>query len=162
MQSKRSRVTVKFMVEKLSVTHAAHWVRDTLELEGLEQDFPRFAGACAISSYILWLVLRAEGHAAVLVCVVDHKGTGEGHCWVEVDGLVVDITATQFDGKKVCIFPIGTPSPHHRGRHLYELTGENRFENDEAIREVSDWDVQSPFSWDSLIESVISENSVAV
>ena len=50
-------------------------------------------GLCARASYELYKKLRKKKIPAVFVI-------GYGHCWVEVAGLLIDVTATQFWGMK--------------------------------------------------------------
>jgi hypothetical protein len=50
-------------------------------------------GMCAIASRALWRVLKNHGYKPKFV----HTGDGF-HCWVELDGWILDVTATQFNG----------------------------------------------------------------
>lgn len=83
----------------------------------LRRGFPDTIGAdllggCAIASSILVRALQRLGlRASIVVGVYDDRravgltptgfrfvGTRGAHAWVEVDGLIVDVTATQFRG----------------------------------------------------------------
>lgn len=62
-------------------------------------------GACAVASFALVCALKSCGHEqAQFFCSYNDT---RGHCWVEINGVVVDITATQFGSyfQKVHIFP---------------------------------------------------------
>jgi len=58
-------------------------------------------GACAIASYTLWQAFDASEIDARFVL---YNGTLGSHCWVESDGKIFDITATQFGGPEVAVF----------------------------------------------------------
>lgn len=100
-------------------------------------------GACGIASVVLWRALKAAGFKqATLVRGWYH---GSNHCWVVVEGLVVDITATQFGVIAPVVF-VDDARSHFEG---YELTkvysgSEARF-NDDAFKDISTWiEGQSP------------------
>jgi hypothetical protein len=81
------------------------------------------ACSCAVSSWTLWRFLtknqiksnfvlgRWYGDVAIQVeeCLyedipVDWESVGIGHCWIEIDDKIIDITLTQFDNvPNVCI-----------------------------------------------------------
>jgi len=70
------------------------------EVENGNKIFPsRLNGMCARASTILFTLLSNEGFNPT-ICF------GDGHCFLEVENLVVDITATQFGYGKVLIEPI--------------------------------------------------------
>jgi hypothetical protein len=108
-------------------------------------------GACAIASYTLWRVLRARGRVATLVLQTDEY---EAHCWVELSGYVVDITATQFDGPPVAIYPIGQEPEWCDTQHL-----DRRVTNQKALEVLKRWDEQSPFRYKRKIDSLVSRLS---
>lgn len=54
---------------------------------------PNLKGACAITSYILFLSLRKNGFNSKFVI---GKYLGLDHCWVELNKSIIDLTATQF------------------------------------------------------------------
>ena len=73
--------------------------RALLALQRREPDiFDRnLAGACALGSTMLFILLRAIGLRPAFVVGVyldeRHRST---HAWLELDGEIVDVTATQF------------------------------------------------------------------
>jgi hypothetical protein len=98
-------------------------------------------GACAIASIVLWRALRAAGFRDT--SVVRGWYFGSNHCWVEVEGLLVDVTATQFGATRAVVFE---PVEHAR-IHGYELfKGPYSADRDEAaLRSTSTWcEGQSP------------------
>lgn len=52
-------------------------------------------GLCAIASIALKKELKAAGYPAMVVRGLHKKGCG-GHCWVECEGEILDVTATQY------------------------------------------------------------------
>lgn len=81
-------------------------------------------GACAISSFALMMVLKHYGYDAHFVASI---GTNFGHCWVEVDDYVIDITATQFihihDYDQIFVIAINEKYHHpfyNYGKTLYD------------------------------------------
>lgn len=61
------------------------------------------SGACAVGSFIIWEILKREGHKPRLV--MSTEGC-EAHCWVKLGKKVLDVTATQFgDYPKLLIMP---------------------------------------------------------
>jgi hypothetical protein len=64
----------------------------------IEQNLPsdcddNLCGACSFGSYLLTKVLQKNGYDAYFV-EGDYKNSC--HCWVELDDVIIDITATQF------------------------------------------------------------------
>ena len=51
--------------------------------------FGNLAGACAIGAAATYKSLKQKGFDPVIVI-------GIGHCWVEIDNIIIDPTATQF------------------------------------------------------------------
>ena len=84
----------------LEVIDLAHKVRIAVEelANNLEPTWMIYkedlAGMCAIASRALCTVLRSHGYRAKFVLA--QYGLGS-HCWVELDGWIIDITATQFE-----------------------------------------------------------------
>ena len=61
----------------------------------LSNIFPyNLTGACALSSYILFLCLKRNGYKTRFVI---GKCFGDNHCWVELNQSIIDLTATQFN-----------------------------------------------------------------
>jgi predicted DNA-binding protein (UPF0278 family) len=55
-------------------------------------------GACAISSYTVYRLLRSKGYEAEFVMAMDADDC-EGHCYVELKNWVIDLTPKQFDSE---------------------------------------------------------------
>jgi hypothetical protein len=124
----------------------AAWVRNDQNID------PDMTGACAIASYTLWRTLRAKGRRAVLVM----EGNGhEAHCWVELSGYVIDITATQFDGPDVAIFKVGE-DPEWWTEWSEAMKFNMRVTNSKAFNAVKEWGDQSPLKYKRKIESLVS------
>lgn len=80
---------------------------------------PDMAGACSIAALALARLLRRRGIAAVFV-IGGFDGSGPGsHCWVEVETLRLDITATQFKQPAVYITRVGEDGD----RYEHEMRG---------------------------------------
>jgi hypothetical protein len=120
----------------------AEWVERAPSIE------PDLGGACAIASYALWRVLRARGFPAVFVFQADSE---LAHCWVELNGYVVDITATQFGGPPIAIFRVGEKPDWWED--LDDLP--HRSINQEAMRRVSKWKEQSPQKYHAKVERLV-------
>jgi hypothetical protein len=89
-------------------------------------------GACGFASYALVRALKLQGRAATFVRGWYGCGCGGedcysrdapiGHCWVEVNGTIVDITARQFHDTAPDVFIPSNEERHHydaeeRGTH---------------------------------------------
>lgn len=83
----------------------AHDIRLMLEYYAEDADFSKdLSGLCAIASGELHARLKRNGISSTIVL---YEGIGYGHCFVEVENHVVDITATQFgEREKVCVKPV--------------------------------------------------------
>jgi len=85
--------------KRKKVVVLARKARKTAENIAEREDLPyRMNGMCARASAILFELLRAADIKA-LICF------GRHHCYLKVDELVVDITATQFGYSRVFIVP---------------------------------------------------------
>lgn len=78
-------------------------------------------GACAIGSVIMTRLLRRMGLAPVFVVGVYESSTQNSpHAWVELDGEIVDVTATQFGRHLPAVLFTGADDERytesHRGR----------------------------------------------
>lgn len=51
-------------------------------------------GACAITSYVLFLSLKRNGYRPKFVI---GRYLGMDHCWIECNQSIIDLTATQFN-----------------------------------------------------------------
>lgn len=54
-------------------------------------------GACCIASYFLYRLLKKNGYSPTFIIAMD-KNDCMGHCWVELESYVLDLTPRQFDG----------------------------------------------------------------
>jgi hypothetical protein len=84
----------------------AHDVRLWAEYYAEDADFPKdLGGLCAIASGELHARLKRNGISSTIVL---YEGFELGHCFVEAEGHVVDVTATQFHNvkEKVVLRPI--------------------------------------------------------
>lgn len=134
--------TVEQLARKVR-SRVVRWVRDN---HAISDDL---CGACAIGSYTLWKVLRAKGRRASLVVLVDDLS---GHCWVELSGHIIDITATQFHGPRIAIFKIGEWPEWSKTDEYdpYQKEGD-RFVNQSAVAVIADWQHQSPQAYERKI-----------
>jgi hypothetical protein len=80
------------------------------------------AGCCGIVSEVLAEAIRRQfGISGVYVCGTRYDdGRHNSHAWLEVDGLIIDITADQFDRPPVIVTTDRTwhstwPNQEHRG-----------------------------------------------
>lgn len=101
---------------------------------------PDLETACAVASYRLAKALQEKGLPAVLVQGLffrPQNDWGLDHCWVEIAGQILDVTATQFNVKeKVLIVPATDPRfrPIHRG--------------DAALKDLTEWpSEQQPWNY---------------
>lgn len=77
------------------VTRVALAVRKIVAGHAMSISYPpNLAGMCAIASFTLARALKDEGVSAQIM--QGEACGGFGHCWVEVNDEVVDVTATQF------------------------------------------------------------------
>ena len=67
----------------------------------LHDHFDDLCGMCAIASGELWRRLRLIGGKPVF-CYVD-DGEGDAHVFIECDGYLIDVTATQFEENRVVV-----------------------------------------------------------
>ena len=123
------------------------WVYTRLDGPGDVPDIDPtdLTGACAIASYVLWRVLQELGIESTLVRGYYARGP---HCWVNLRGVRLDATATQFGiPDLVWVTSIGT-DPHYEEFAL----------NEEALEDfAASWRSQSPLSFTSELESMARE-----
>jgi len=93
-----------------------------------EDFYGNFGGACGFMSYAMYLLLRRLGEKPKLA-VAGGIYVGCSHCWVEVDGYIVDLTATQFGYKKP-VQVVTRPSEWHKPR---------KYEGRKALAELKSW-----------------------
>lgn len=138
-----------------TVKRAAQKVRDHIESTLVPDYFGvDLTCACAVSSWTLWRLLKKQGVNANFISgryigniylsyekeieegrYIDVEFLGDGHCWIEVDKKIIDITATQFDFcDSVCIVK---SNERKRKYYIPQKT------NSKAIREINqDWPVE--------------------
>jgi hypothetical protein len=103
-------------------------------------------GYCAIAARHLWMMARDLN--PVFCCGVfreylPKKRTYKpisGHCWLELDGYIVDITATQFAGTQTKVF-------RHFGNKVYVSRADNphyaiSHSGEDAFERVRNWHQQ--------------------
>jgi hypothetical protein len=105
------------------------------------------SGMCAIASFTLARALESEG--IIAIPIQGYVDNGGGHCWIEVAGNVVDVTATQFDrfkGYPYLTFSLGQKAEY--GYNTHEELGI------EGSYKLNFWpEEQKPV--DNLIESLL-------
>ena len=116
---------------------------------------PDMSGACAIASYVGYVALRAMGYEPEFVSAwrIDFdSGHLSSHCWLELDGLRYDATATQY-GTKDWVFVTDASI-----RHQYYDRYDKRLYGSAALYEVMDpsvWGEQSPQRYGSWVKSTV-------
>lgn len=74
-----------------------------------EQNYERYesyenlCGMCAIASSRLWMLLSTKNIKTRFIVADD---VGNCHVFLEYNGLILDITATQFDRQPIVVFPL--------------------------------------------------------
>lgn len=105
------------------------------------------AGACAIGSMILYRILRSIGLPAKFVVGWWARGCHRSpHAWLELDGEIIDVTATQFGYRTAVLFTDAEDECYERWRR-----------GPAAIRQVNTWTKgQSPREHSSFIDAAVS------
>lgn len=105
---------------------------------------PDLGGMCAVASYTLWQLLLSAGFRKAKFAF------NPIHCWVELDGWVIDVTATQFDKRlpKVHVVRIGEPvrsnHPWDRSERI-TLSYDAQSYGEKAVYHADHWDTgQAP------------------
>lgn len=75
------------------VKQIAAEIRRWIETNLPEHCNPNLEGCCSFGSYLLSKVLQKNGYDAYFV---EGEYDDNFHCWVELDNVIIDITATQF------------------------------------------------------------------
>jgi hypothetical protein len=105
----------------------------------------RLSGLCAIASYELVVELHRAGYMnAALVKGYFYGKRNGNHCWVWLDDLIIDVTATQFDvPSPVLIARVDDPrySPEHIGFRAYGVTSPSNwgYQSPERFRQAKDF-----------------------
>ena len=112
-------------------------------------DVETLACYCAISSYFLRYLARQFGYHLTLVEGAafnddeDDSYKRVNHCWAVYRGMVIDITATQFDViEKVYITPVGSPD-----YYVIRRSTEESFDTDGG------WFEQSPLLYKNELKA---------
>lgn len=105
------------------------------------------AGACAIGSMILYKILRAIGLPATFVVGCYSRGIHRSsHAWLELDGEIIDVTATQF-GYRTAVLFTDAEDDHYEQCKRGPL----------AIRIVNTWSKgQAPSEHSDFIDAAVS------
>lgn len=137
-----------------TIRRIATIARSEFERTDIPQKHLDFCGACAIVSTTLQEIFRKLGITATLVLSIDDDDN-EGHCWVEVDEYVIDISATQFGGNRVEVFKFGK-NPARIKTNAYSWR--DRRENSVALLDLNmdTWYNQSPDFEAKTINKVIN------
>lgn len=108
-------------------------------------------GACAIASYTLW---RAYAKFDIKSDLVEN----DDHCWVELQGYVVDLTATQFSLRKDFPKVFMTRAGKYCGHYNYSNP---LYRNSEALDQLIHawWKPQSPISYVADIQKFLDSLS---
>ena len=82
--------------------NVARNVRKWAEKYAKENHYPRdLCGMCAIAAGEMWRRLKGRG-ANPILCIALYDPPF-AHCFVECNGYLIDVTATQYDGPKVLV-----------------------------------------------------------
>jgi hypothetical protein len=94
-----------------------------------------FSGACAIASFALSNKLRKDGFTAEMVLGkhISQLNLEESHCWVQLNGLIIDPTYSQFSNKKQIIF-------NNDKYHVPEIINPNK-------KDFKNWRLQNPYKY---------------
>lgn len=105
------------------------------------------AGACAIGSMILYKILRSIGLPATFVVGWWQRGCHRTpHAWLELDGEIIDVTATQFGYRTAVLFTDAEDDHYERFSR-----------GPAAIRHVNAWDKgQSPADHADFVDAAVS------
>lgn len=111
-------------------------------------------GACAIGSAMMARLLRRMGYRPIFVVGIFASGTKSSpHAWVELDGEIVDVTATQFGRHHPTVLRTDVDDARytesHRGRGALVVT--NRWGRTSSVRE------QAPYRHERDIRNAIRE-----
>lgn len=71
--------------------HVRKWVENIYCIDPEDMQ-----GACCIASYTLYRILKAKGYNCNFIMAMD-KDDYEGHCYVEYENYVLDLTPKQFN-----------------------------------------------------------------
>ena len=114
-------------------------------------------GACVIASYALYRILKHKGFSPTLVMAMD-KNEYHGHCWVELDDTVIDLTPRQFDPDLPDILYSKRKTYPSRIPKIKEYI--NIKTNNDAIKEFDEWLImQQPVIYKSKLNRLITESN---
>lgn len=127
--------------------------------ENLDVDPENLQGGCAIASYVLYKALIKLGCKPKFVMADSGFGS---HCWIELEDMVIDLTATQFNTKytkslglsdcqKVLIIK--------KNSYLNKIPQLKDYKdicyNKKAIESTKDWEQQSPLVYTKELKKFI-------
>jgi len=126
---------------KKQVVLLARKARKAAEYIAKEEKSPtKLHGLCARASAILFELLREEGFNP-FICF------GNGHCFLEVDEFLVDITATQFGYSKIFIV------------HMNDLFSKLKLRDQEAALACNGyWDREPEHAYSSIREAIAHQD----
>jgi hypothetical protein len=112
------------------------------------EDKQELGGRCHLASRVLYKEARKSG-LKVKMCTgwFENDFSAGGHCWIEFEGKIIDITATQFGIKdKIFITDVNDSryDCHHKsvGRSEQEYGGDHLdVENDRFITQFDNYDI---------------------
>jgi hypothetical protein len=98
-------------------------------------------GACGVATFHLMALANKHGTSPTFVAGLFSLNQDEeehGHCWIEYDGYIIDITAAQFDEELPLVHVVPAPDVHY----IYDFKTNDL---DEAYNEIAYW-VEYPTS----------------
>ena len=150
-----------------------------ITIERLENGKMSLMGACAIASWVLWRALRRTGHDAEIVIGWYRMLTKEdvefklypmmcNHCWVTVDGQLIDLTATQFGVPHEVYVTDPGQDENYCVLNLFGLYSEASYDirkymastHAAAEKELRNWDSQSPLKDRYRLDLQVMEDKV--
>jgi hypothetical protein len=102
-------------------------------------------GACGVAAYAMCKLLRRLGSQPKLV-MSGGPFPGSRHCWTEVDGFIVDLTATQFGYTK----PVQVVTRRSEWHTPWLCEGRD------ALERLKTWDLQNPLKHREAIDAAVS------
>lgn len=158
-----------------------HKVRGAdIMVDKMENGQMSLLGACGIASWVMWRALKRAGfHDAEMVAGWYRVYTDEdrvfettpyfgSHCWVVVEGKLLDLTATQFGRPEPVYVTEPGQDENYAVLNVGALYGDisysiRKWKADveaDAERRLMDWDTQSPFRRDYRPDLQVMEDKV--
>lgn len=130
-------------IQRIGITVRAVTRRHTREWDPeIAWDYATLAGACAYASYAMHKFLPKS---TFVLGAYDTPSALYSHCWVEYNGLIVDVTRTQFEEK--CAAVSITTNEHN----LYRAEMRGR----KAVQEVRSW--YAIHNWQSVLLDQVNQ-----